>query len=305
MIDSKFETLLAVADLRNFTRAAEVLSLTQPAVSHHISQLEKAYGEQLFVRKKNGLMLTKEGEILVKYARRIKALDAQMRAEIADAKRDLNKIRVGVTHTSESNLMIEVLARYSNENPNISITVITDTIKNLYTMLENFEIDIAVVDGKNTNLNFNALMLDTDYLVCVMSNNNPLSRHSLVTLAELKRERLILRSSSSATRSLFEATLEGIDDSIDAFDVTMEVDNIATIKDLIRKELGVSILPKSACMDELRKGKITALPIENLSMIRETNIIYHKTFSHTDVLQNITKIYQETAKKYIIGQKTN
>ena len=148
-------------------------------------------------------------------------------------------------------------------------------------------------------------MLDTDYLVCVMSNNNPLARHSLVTLAELKKERLILRSSSSATRSLFESTLEGIDDSIDAFDVTMEVDNIATIKDLIRKELGVSILPKSACMDELRKGKITALPIENLSMIRETNLIYHKTFSHTDVLQNITKIYQETARKYVIGQKSN
>lgn len=187
MIDSKFETLLAVAELKNFTRAAEALSLTQPAVSHHISQLEKAYGEQLFVRKKNGLMLTKEGEIIVKYAKRIKALDSQMRAEIADAKRDLNKIRVGVTHTSESNLMIEVLARYSNENPNISITVITDTIKKLYTMLENFEIDIAIVDGKNTNLNFNALMLDTDYLVCVMSNNNPLARHSLVTLAELKK----------------------------------------------------------------------------------------------------------------------
>lgn len=300
MIDSKFETLLVVAEQKNFTKAAEILSLTQPAVSHHISQLEKTYGEQLFVRQKGGLMLTKEGEITVKYAKRIKALDAQMRAEIADAKLDLSKIRVGVTHTSESNLMIEVLARYSNENPNISITVITDTIKKLYTMLENFEIDIAIVEGKNTNLNFNALMLDTDYLVCVMSNNNPLARHSMITLSELKKERLILRSSSSATRSLFEATLESIDESIDGFDVTMEVDNIATIKDLIRKELGVSILAKSACMDELRKGKIAALPIENLSMIRETNIIYHKTFSHTDVLQHITKIYQDTAKKYNI-----
>lgn len=300
MMDPKLDTLLVVAEQKNFTKAAEFLSLTQPAVSHHISQLESAYGEQLFVRKKGGLMLTKEGEIIVKYAKRVKALELQMQAEIADAKLDLNKIRVGVTHTSESNLMIEVLARYSNENPNISITVITDTIKKLYTMLENFEIDLAIVEGKNTNLNFNALMLDTDYLVCVMSNNNPLAKHSLVTLAELKKERLILRSSSSATRKLFEATLEGMDDSIDAFDVTMEVDNIATIKDLIRKELGVSILPKSACMDELRKKKIAALPIENLSMIRETNIIYHKTFSHTDVLRDITKIYQETARKYSI-----
>ena len=96
---------------------------------------------------------------------------------------------------------------------------------------------------------------------------------------------------------LFESALESLDESIDAFDIIVEVDNIATIKDLIRKGLGVSILAKSACMDELRKGKITVLPIENLSMVRETNIIYHKTFSHPDTLQHIARVYHETAKR--------
>ena len=298
MIDIKTDTLLAVAEFKNFTHAAEYLSLTQPAVSHHIAKLEEDLGIQLFIRKKGELILTKEGEIALKYAKRLKAMDSKMRREIIDAKRNLNKIRIGVTHTSESNIMIEVLAKYSNEDPNVSITVITDTIKNLYNMLENFELDIAIVEGKNNNPDFNSIMLDTDYLVCVMSNNNKLAKHSMITLPELKKERLILRLPSSATRNLFESTLESLDDSIEAFNVIMEVDNIATIKDLIRKDLGVSILARSACMDEISKEKIKALPIENLSMIRETNIIYHKTFSHTNILSNIARVYHDTAKKY-------
>ena len=74
MLGSKIETLLAVAEYQNFTKAAASLSLTQPAVSHHISQLEEELGVTLFVRGKGSLMLTPEGEIVLKYARRIKAL---------------------------------------------------------------------------------------------------------------------------------------------------------------------------------------------------------------------------------------
>ena len=74
---------------------------------------------------------------------------------------------------------------------------------------------------------------------------------------------------------------------------------VATIKDLIRKDMGISILAKSACLDELRKGKITALPIENLSMIREINILYHSDFAHRDMLQNLMQLYKETARLYM------
>ena len=63
---------------------------------------------------------------------------------------------------------------------------------------------------------------------------------------------------------------------------------------LIRKDLGVSILPRSACLDELRKGKIAALPVENLSMVRETRIVYNKDFTHTDMLNEIIKTYGST-----------
>ncbi len=298
MIDAKAETLLAVAECRNFTKAAQQLSITQPAVSHQILQMEKDFGVPLFIRKKGDLIPTNEGKIAIKYARRLCVMERKMRMEIADAKHNVSNMRVGVTHTSESNMMIEVLARCSNEYPGICITIITDTIKNLYEKLEDFEIDIAIIEGRNTNPGFNSLTLDTDYLVCVLSVNNPLARHAMIRLEELKRENLILRSSASATRMLFESTLESINESISDFNVIIEVDNVATIKDLIRKDLGVSILAKSACMDELRKGKIAVLPIENLSMIRDTNMVYHKSFSHIESLRNIARIYRETAQNY-------
>lgn len=293
MIDIKLETFLKVTEEKNFTKAAEKLSLTQPAVSHHINMLEKELGIKLFSRGKGEIKLTSGGEILLRYAKRMQAMYEKMITELNNSEKHKTSLRIGITHTAENNIMAEVLAKYSNLNSGISITIITETIKNLYDMLGNYELDMAVTDGKSTNPEFSSLMLDTDYLVCVVSNNNPLALQSMVTLSELKKERMIMRLPSSATRLLFEATLESLDDSIDNFNVILEVDNIATIKDLIRKDLGVSILAKSACMNEIKKGKLTALPIENLSMVRETNIVYNKDFSHIDILKDITKIYHD------------
>ena len=189
----------------------------------------------------------------------------------------------------------EVLAKYGNANSGVSITITTDTINHLYDMLSNYELDLAIVEGRLQAPGISALLLDTDSLVCAISNNNPLARRSMVTLSDLRREKMILRSQGSATRDLFVSHLESLNLSLTDFNVVLEVDNIATIKDLIRKDLGVSILARSACMDEWRKGKLTLLPIENLSMIREISILYHQDFHHPEVLQELTKIYHQTA----------
>lgn len=298
MLDPKLDTLLLVAEKRNFTRAAQALSLTQPAVSHHISQLEQELGVRPFVRGNGDLMLTPEGETVLRYVRRMKALEKKMAEELQEAGRRLTRLRIGITHTAESSIVAEVLARYTNENPGISITIVTDNINNLYDMLENFELDLAVVEGCSTRPELSALMLDTDYLVCVLANTHPLSHSSMITLDEIRQEKLILRLPNSETRVRFESALAAIGESIADFQVILEVDNVATIKDLIRKNLGISILARSACMDELRKGKLTALPIENLSMTRETNLVYHRDFAHKETLQDILALYKKQLREY-------
>ena len=132
----------------------------------------------------------------------------------------------------------------------------------------------------------------------VVSNNNPLAKKQMVTIDEIKKQPLILRSASSGTRNLFAAHLESNNMTLDDFNVILEVDNIATIKDLIRRDIGVSILARSACLNELKKGKLTVLPIENLSMVREINILYHKDFKHVDILQSIMHEYNKVLKYY-------
>ena len=295
MLGTKMYTFIKVAEYLNFTKAAEALYMTQPAVSQQIKQLEEEVGAKVFIRNKNGLILTQQGEIVLKYARRQKALYEKMLLEIQNAEKNAGPLRIGITHTAESNVTASALAKYSIENNGVKITLTTDTINNLYDKLESYELDLAIIDASSNNPKFSSMLLDTDYLMCVLSPDNPLAQRSAVTISELKKEKMILRSVESATRKLFEETLAYNGEDISYFDVILEVDNIATIKDLIRKDLGVSILPRSACLDEIRKGKIKALPIENFSMVRETRIVYNKDFGHKEVLDDIIRIYGKTA----------
>lgn len=300
MIDPKLTTLLKVNETGSFSRAAEQLSLTQPAVSQHIRQLEKDLGVKLFNRSEGGMKLTAEGEIAVKYAKRILALYMGLKQTLEDEKSHMTRLSVGVTHTSESNLITEVLAKYCNMRSGMRLTIFTDAINNLYSKLQTYELDLAIVEGKITDPGYSSILLDTDYLVLAVSPNSPLAKKSMVTLDELKREKMILRLPNSGTRNLFVSHLESNNVSIDEFNVILEVDNIATIKDLIRRDFGVSILARSACMDEVRKGKLIVLPVENLSMVREINMVYHKDFAHVDILQDIARMYYEIARMYSV-----
>ena len=290
MIDLKIKTLLTVAEEKNFTKAANKLNLTQPAVSHQIKELEDELQEQLFIRKKGDIIPTPIGDIVLNYARKFVAMHNKMLDDIKHNHK-IN-IKLGITHTAESNKITEIIGSYLINNPGLSVTIITDTTNNLYKMVENYELDLAIVDNKK-NVKLNYLPLDTDYLVCVVNNNSPLAKKKIVTLKELKKENLILRLDSSYTRKLFESTLESINESINSFKIILELDNIETIKDLVRKDMGVSILAKNTCIDEVNRKKLTILPIENLSMVRKNYIIYTDYFNYIDNVKELINHYNK------------
>ena len=294
MLDQKLKTLIAVAEEKSFTKASLKLSLTQPAVSHQIQLLEVEYNFKIINRGKKEITLTREGEVIVNFAKKFKAMEEQMIGELHNLS---IKIKMGITHTAESNAITEIVARFTKLNPTVSIIIITDTTPNLYKMVENYELDFAWVDSKITEANINWFPLDTDYLVCVLNNDNPLTKKEVITLNDLKKERLILRLKSSTTRKIFEASLEAINDSINNYNVVLEVDNIATIKDLIRKDFGISILSKSACMDEVTKKKLTILPIKDLSMERQNYVIYSNFSNNLSIIEQIVKSYQDEYKQ--------
>ena len=293
MLDTRLTSLLAVHETGSFTRAADRLNLSQPAVSQHIRQLEKELNVHLFERVRGTLRLTREGDIVVKYARRMQALTINMEEDLATERTQVKSLTVGITHTAESSAIAEALARYVTLREGMSVKLITGSVSDLFEALKNYELDLAVVEGSVSDERFRSVMLDTDYLVLAVAPEHPLARRNLVTVAELKREKLILRLPDSGTRSLFISALETHNMHLNDFNVVLEIDNIATIKDLIRRGFGVSVLARSACMDELSKGKIVALPIENLTMMREVNLVYSRDFDHPELLRDIVRCYND------------
>lgn len=298
MLDTKLETLLQVYECGSYVKAAEKLCITQPAVSHHMRQLEEELGVRIFERANGRLHLTRSGEEVIKYAKKMQGLYNSLKQNLSDTQNSVQHLTIGVTHTAESNSIAEALARYSANQNNVNIKIITNNINNLYNMLRSYEIDLAVVEGRVPDPKIHYLLLDTDCLVLAVSVNHPFAKRGMVTLSDLKKERLILRLPESGTRNLFVAHLESNNTSINEFNVVLELDNMATIKDLIRRDFGVSVLPKSVCLDELKKKKIAVLPIENLSMMREINIAYPSDFTQMEVLHGIVNSYNETLKTY-------
>jgi len=291
LIDQKLISFMKIVDTNSFTKAADALALTQPAVSQHIHNLEEELGVKLFIRSHNQLRLTANGEIVDKYARRLLAISNNLTQSLKDEKENVSSLTVGITHSVESSQIVEALAEYSNQSKGLTIKVVTDTVENLHKMIRNYELDFLIINGKLKDSKLNYMTMDTDCLVLAVSPTHRLASQNTVTLEELKKEKLILRLPTSNTISLFDQALNQNNLSVSDFDVVLEMDNIATIKDLIRQNFGVSVLSKSACMDEIRKGKLIGLPIENLSLIRDINIIYPKDYENLQTIQDIVELY--------------
>ena len=293
MLDTKLYTLLKVAEYKNYTQAAKSLNLTQPAVSQHIHALENELGVRLFERLGNRLVLTRAGEKAVSAARAISTLYDNLKYEISDSNYGVKELNIGITHTVESNRISEALAKYVSENRNIKIKLITDTQSKLRSMLKNYELDMAIIDGSVSDEALVSKLLDTDRLVLVIDPSHPLAKKDSVTIDEIRHEKMILRLPGSGTGNMFLSAIQYKDINIDEFDIILEVDNIATIKDLVRQRYGVSVLAESACMDEIMKKKLVALPIEQLNMKREINIIYTKGFQYEAFADEIVRTYRE------------
>lgn len=292
MLDTKLYTLLKVAEYRNYTQAAKALNLTQPAVSQHIHALENDLGVKLFERVGNRLVLTKAGERSVSAAKAISSLFNSLKYDLSEGNRGVRELNIGITHTAESNAISEALAKYVSENPKFKIKMITDTQQNLRKKLKSYELDMAIADGSVADPELESQLLDTDRLVLVVDPDHRLAKKSSVSLEDIRHEKLILRLPNSATRNMFISAIQSLDINVEAFNIILEVENVATIKDLIMQRYGVSVLAESACMDEIMKKKLVSLPIDKLDMKREVNILYTQGFQYPQFREEIIRIYR-------------
>lgn len=207
-------------------------------------------------------------------------------------------ITVGLTPSAESHVMAQVLASCCSDRKDISFTIQTGPVASLFEKLHVGEIDMAVAEGEcPADPELTSVLLDTDNLMLAVCPDHPLAGKEAVSLEELKKEDLILRLPDSGTRNLFQSELESQNMSLSDFHVTLQVDNIATIKELIMQHFGVSILARSVCLKEVQSQSLTLLPIQELRMSREIRLVYRKDFRQVDVISELIRIYDQMLKK--------
>lgn len=296
MFDQKLTTLLTIIKTGSFTKASEVLNLTQPALSHHIKSLESEYNIQIFISKGKKIKLTPEGKILEKYARKQQSLYKTFVKELESYVSGERPFKMGLTPTAEVNLVPSVIAGYCTKHPDTKLTIATDSIKKIHSKLQNHDLDFAIIEGTINDPELEIRKLSTDYLCLVVSPGHPLSQTRAITLDDMKKLPLIIRPQSAGTRQLFESYLSSRNEKLKRFNIIMEIDNVSTLKALVMSNLGVSIVAHSSCVTESKLGLLKIVPVKDFNLHREINIVYHRDFAYPNIIDELCQIYEEAIR---------
>jgi len=268
MIDRRINTFLQVCELMNYRKAAEALDITQPAVTQQIHYLEKEYGCKLFEYQNHRLIKTDAAVLLERHARTLRCQDTQLRSKLNTAQRNL---RVGATKTIGDYVLRDEVLRYAGAEDS-TLSLVVDNTKNLLTMLEDNELDFAVVEGYFDRNEFDSCLLRREPFVGICPRNHPFAGRE-VPLDELFEETIIHREPGSGTRAILEQKLVGYNASFAQFKRQICISSFHLILELVKEGLGVSFVYEVLADSdpELAKFSLQGEPI-----IREFNIVYLK-----------------------------
>lgn len=275
MIDPKITTFIWAAKLNSFTKAAQMLNLTQPAVTQHIKQLEEHYKVKLFKKVGRQIYLTEEGELLFKYAKEIEANSLFIERTLNN-KSALNKrYNVGTTLTIGEFVLPHILGQYKRQHENIDVIVhVYNTDENLK-RLTSGELDLSIVEGLFDKSRFKYKKMRDDELVLVASPASTFASRGEVSLEDVAYSgKLILREKGSGTRMVFENKLSDLGLSLADLKVYMEVGSIGAIKSLVQANLGYTVVSREAVKKEVREGLLAVVPVKGIRIMREFNFIY-------------------------------
>ena len=275
MLDFRINTFLAVCEYMNFTKAAQVLCVTQPAVSQHIKYLEKTYDTKFFKFEGKKINLTKSGDIFYQTAITMKHDEEYLKEKITQEKSGIRNLKFGATLTIGEFILPSKLHNYVNKNKDIKITMIVEDTKELLYKLEHGEIDFALVEGYFTKSEYDYAVYSKEKYICVAGKNYKFIKKPRV-LEDLLQETLIIREEGSGTRDIFEKNLEGQNLTLDDFSKVIEIGNINAIKYLVENNNGITALYEVAVKDELKNGTLIKIEVDDLQKNHDFYFIWRK-----------------------------
>lgn len=276
MLDHRVETFLTVCQQMNYRKTADILGITQPAVTQHIHYLEGKYDCVLFEYHKGRLIKTDAARLLEQYARVLRQQDQYLRNKLGKFVREL---KIGATKTIGDYVLKEDIRRYLSDEDN-ALSLIVDNTEHLLRLLEENQLDFAVVEGYFDHSRFDSRLLRREPFVGICPKDHPFAGRQ-VSLEELFRETIIHREAGSGTRAILEQKLQGYNESLERFKRQICISSFPVILDLVRNGFGVSFVYEVLADSDPNLAKFT---IQGESIVREFNIVYLR---YADVREQI------------------
>jgi DNA-binding transcriptional LysR family regulator len=261
-----------VARHLSYTKAAEALYLSQPAVSQQVKTLEQTLSLPLFARSGRGIVLTPAGQELQRHTERLLALFAETTPVVQEIQAlERGSVLVGASNSAGTYVVPPLLGTFHARYPRIHITLTVANRRSIEELLLIRQLDLAVMSLIEQKEHFAVEFLMSYELVVVATSSHRLARRSALTLRDLHQEIFLLREQGSGTRRDTEQHFEHLGVPLRA---SLELGSIEAIKEGVAAGLGVAVLPWDAVAFEIASGDLVKLDVEGFPLKRQWHLVH-------------------------------
>ena len=287
---NQLEVLVTVARERSFSRAAEVLGRTQPAISQSIRRLEQEIGERLFDRSSKDGTLTPAGEVLLDHAQQM----LNLRNSATRSMQDLRELQEGKVSISANEhtvfYLLPVIVEFRRRHPKIKVEVHRGVASRIPKEVTSREVELGVISFTPSEQSIKAIPMMTDSLVVIVSPSHPFAGRDIISINDLGDQILIAHNAHSPYR---QSVIAAFEKSHTPMNIAIELPSLEAIKRIVELGAGVALVPRLTADGEIAAGRLAALRIKELKLERRLNIIYRKN----SVLSHAAAAFIETARK--------
>jgi len=276
MADRRLQVFHAVAKQLSFTKAAEALFMTQPAVTFQIKQLEEYFNTRLFERGHGRIALTPAGSVVLEYAERILALSAELDTRLKELTGEVaGLLMIGASTTIAEFMLPQALGEFKSKYPKVLPRLIVANSETVESRVAEHTLDVGFIESPSHQPAVVSDLVCEDELQVVCAPSHPLARLKTVSAKQLVQYPFISRESGSGTREVTDNFFQKAGVALDTLNVVMELGSPEALKGLVSTGLGFAIMSRATVAGEIQLGRLVRVPLAP-RLLRELSVVYPK-----------------------------
>ncbi|HEY0375587.1 MAG TPA: LysR substrate-binding domain-containing protein [Pyrinomonadaceae bacterium] len=277
---TQLEFFLKVVEEGGFSKAAERVFRTQPAVSIAVKRLEEEVGAPIFDRSQKTPTLTEVGQVVHDYAQRIIALRDQAREAVAEIRAlERGRVRIGANESTSLYLLPDLILGFREKHPKIKVEIYRHASERLPREVLDGNVDFALMAFEPSRSELEYFPILKDELVLIFSPKHPLASRDSVAVKELGQESFLAHNVKASSRL---KVIETFAKHHTPLNITLELATVETIKRFVQKQIGIAFVPRMCVTEELERGTLASIPVRGLTYTRTLWAAHRRgaAFSH-------------------------